>query len=180
MRIHVEIRWIQRTGLNVAETPMSPLLLNMYCVNADVGEIKISIHQRIQSQALWLVGGLFTRHGGTGSIYNKVYFDRDWSMATFYILGDLNTHVLVRGISLLQTIVARYRHNLGNPCIQSHPWFGQVTSIIFHFVMCTYLPYSSMWSRNWMLLQSFSTWMRHSFLSSVFEHCAAIKIFAFL
>lgn len=68
---------------------------------ADVKEVSSSIYKGIQPQAIQLVGGIFSCHGRDWPLYYKVYFDRNWSMVTLYISGDIHKVVLVSRESLL-------------------------------------------------------------------------------
>ena len=96
-------------------------IVNGWCGSTDDGEIKIFIYKGIQPQAIQLVGGLRPRHGGSGPVYYKVYFDRNWCMDTFYLLRDVHEDVLVCRVSLLQPSLAFYCCNLGNTCLQPYP-----------------------------------------------------------
>lgn len=80
-----KLRWLSVTKLNIQFQKLNFLSMDESWF-ADVREIAISLHQGIQSQALQLVGGLFSWHGDCGKVCRKVLFNWNWGMAALHFL----------------------------------------------------------------------------------------------
>lgn len=108
-----KLRWLSLTKLDIRFQKLNFLSMIEWWF-ADVGKVAISLYQGVQSQALQLVGGLFSWHGDCGKVCFKVLSSRNWGMAAFHFFGDIHKDVLVGRDPLLQPRLAFCCSHLGN------------------------------------------------------------------
>ncbi|ONK81393.1 uncharacterized protein A4U43_C01F28590 [Asparagus officinalis] len=59
-------------------------------LNTDAWKVTDSFHQRLQSHAFQLAGGLLSRYGSGWTICYQVPFGGDWGMGDVHLPGDLH------------------------------------------------------------------------------------------